>query len=87
MGQNLDKGKNSAIYPYYHSPPHVNMVMISSTFQMVDLSILAFQSHTLTCSMLSKVMHLWIDMLDYCMIESVEHWSHLSFGAHEYRRI
>ena len=48
MGQNLDEGKKSAVYPYYHSPPHVNMIMISSTFQMVDLSIFVFQSHTLT---------------------------------------
>ena len=87
MGQNLDEGKKSAVYPYYHSPPHVNMIMISSTFQMVDLSILAFQSHTLTFSMRPKVMPLWIDLLDHCMTESVEHQSHLSFGAHEYRRI
>ena len=42
-------------YPYYHSPPHVNMIMISSTFQIVDLSIFVFQSHTLTFSMWSKV--------------------------------
>ena len=35
MGQNLDERKKSAVYPYYHSPPHVNMIMISSTFQMV----------------------------------------------------
>ena len=25
--------------------------------------------------------------LDYCMTESVEHRSHISFGVHEYRRI
>ena len=25
--------------------------------------------------------------LDYCMTESVEHRSHISFGAHEYRKI
>ena len=47
--------KKSTVYPYYHSPPHVNMIMISSTFQMVDLSIFVFQSHTLTFSMWSKV--------------------------------
>ena len=31
-------------------PPHVNIIMISSTFQMVDLSIFAFQCHNLTFS-------------------------------------
>ena len=59
MGQNLDEGKKSAVYPYYQSPPHVNMIMISSTFQM----------------------------LNYCMIESTEYRSHISFGDHEYKRI
>ena len=49
--KNLDEGKKSAVYPYYHSPPQVNMIMISPTFQMVDLSIFAFQCHTLTFSM------------------------------------
>ena len=39
MGQNLNEGKKSVVYPFYHSPPHVNMIMISLTFQMVDLSI------------------------------------------------
>ena len=53
--KNWTKEKKSAVYPYYHSPPHVNMIMISSTFQMVDLSIFIFQSHTLTFSMWSKV--------------------------------
>ena len=37
--KNIDEGKKSAVYPYYHSPHHVNMIMISLTFQMVDLSI------------------------------------------------
>ena len=55
MGQNLDEGKKSAVYPYYHSPLRINMIMISPTFQMVDLSIFAFQCHTLTFSMWSKV--------------------------------
>ena len=87
MGQNLDEGKKSAVYSYYHSLPHVNMIMISSTFQMVDLSIFAFQSHTLTFSMQSKVMPLWIDLLDYCLTESVEHRSHLSFRDHEDKKI
>ena len=49
------KEKKSEVYPYYHFPPRVNMIMISSTFQMVDLSIFVFQSHTLTFSMWSKV--------------------------------
>ena len=49
------KEKKSAVYPYYHSPPHVNMIMIFSTFHMVDLSIFAFQCHTLTFSMWSKI--------------------------------
>ena len=53
--KNLDKRKKSAVYPYYHSPSHVNMIMISSTFQMVDLSIFAFQCQTLTFSMWWKV--------------------------------
>ena len=55
MRQNLDEGKKSAVYPYYHSPLHVSMIIISSNFQMVDLSIFAFLSHTLTFSMRSKV--------------------------------
>ena len=53
--KNLDEGKKSAVHPYYHSPPRVNMIMIFPTFQMVDLSIFAFQCHTLTFSTWSKV--------------------------------
>ena len=86
MRQNLDEGKNSAVYPYYHSPPHVNMIMISSTFQMVDLSIFVFQSHTLTFSMWSKVTPL--NRSTRLLHDRIcEYQSHLSFGAHEYRRI
>ena len=55
MRQNLDEGKKSAIYPYQYFPPHVNMIMISSIFQLVDLSIFVFQCYTLTFSMWSKV--------------------------------
>ena len=31
--KNLDEGKKSAVYPYYHSLSQVNMIMISPTFQ------------------------------------------------------
>ena len=63
------------------------MIMISSIFQLVDILIFAFQCHTLTFSMWSKVKPLSINLLDYCIIEFVEHQSHISHGAHEYRKI
>ena len=86
-GTKPGRRKKSAVYPYYHSLPHVNMIMIFSTFQMVDLSIFVFQSHTLIFSMWSKVKPLSINLLDYCIIEFVEHQSHISHGACEYRKI
>ena len=79
--------KKKCIIPILAFSPHVDMIMISSTLQLVDLSISTFRYHTLTFSMWSKVTLLWIDLLDNYMTEFIEHQFYLSHETHGNRRI